>query len=281
MIGSSANAVRTHAAAVSRPVGPSHGQRPGPTASAESAATRRPASNTSPAQQPLLASETQAALLAVQQADEPAGSQEKTISINGLSIITSGHSADNRPGVSLLRTVHDADLQAALVGYADKAAKKDEAVQPDPDADPTKQRLTIHGGMVELEATKLDALPGGALSAYVTDDFFRTGGSWDGGNPIEKSSTPEGIRADQRMRLEHLMNSVDTERQLRAQYGDDVKLVYSHVDQSYIMLTPDDAQYDMVESVESGVQTVINEVRRGYVDKDLVSDTLARYGYYI
>ncbi|SNY91051.1 hypothetical protein SAMN04515647_1251 [Cohaesibacter sp. ES.047] len=135
--------------------------------------------------------------------------------------------------------------------------------------------------MVEIASEALGPRPDGATSAYMNEDFSYNRGRWSNGNPIGKSNSEDAIAEDNRVRLEALMKSVDAERKLRAEYGQDVKLVYSHTDNSYIMLTPDDAKYDTMKSAESAVQGVIDEVERGFVDRGMAADILGRYGYQI
>jgi|GEM_PF-2851933 len=76
------------------------------------------------------------------------------------------------------------------------------------------------------------------------------------------------------------MELVGAERDLKAQYGDDIKLQYSHADNSYVMLTPDDAGYDHAASAEDGVQWIIKDVENGIIDPDMIRDAMAPYGYF-
>lgn len=224
--------------------------------------------------------ETKASLLALQEDTSP-GMAAKTVEINGLSIIVSGHSVDERDGMSLLRTLSPSasiSMMAVIAAMEDSA--EDEGVaEPNPASNII--RLDKQGYVMEVETEALEALPDGATSAYMNEDFVHTRGRWTNGHPFELSNDEQSIEEQRRIRLETLMNSVDAERQLRAQYGQDVKLVYSHVDHSYIMLTPDDAKFDTMKSAESGIQGVIDEMNRGFMDKETVVNTLQRYGYHI
>ena len=228
--------------------------------------------------------ETLSSLMALQEdaAREPS---TRSIDINGLSIIVSGHSVDARDGVSLLRTISPSDaksMMAMIASMEDDADRTGEdGAQQETKSGSNIIRLDMHGGIMEVESEALGPLPDGATSVYMNEDFFHSNGAWSNGNPIEKSNLDGAVVKDRRTRLNTLMNSVDAERQLRARYGEDVKLVYSHSDKSYIMLTPDDAKYDTLKSAESSVQDVMNEVRRGYIDKNTVADILQRYGYHI
>lgn len=229
---------------------------------------------------PLVAAETKAALLALQEEAAPE-SAVQSVHINGLSIIVAGHSVDERDGVSLLRTLSPSDTRAMMdiVAAMDDDAESAEGAASKSASDII--RLDKQGFLMEVETEALEALPDGATFAYMNEDFTHSRGRWTNENPLELSNSERSIAEDRRVRLETLMNSVDAERQLRAKYGQDVKLVYSHVDKSYIMLTPDDAKYDMMKSAESGVKDVINEVHRGFMDKKTAVDILKRYGYHI
>ncbi len=228
--------------------------------------------------------ETQSFLLALQEGAAREAST-KSININGLSIITSGHSVDARDGVSLIQTLSAADTKAMMSTFAAIADQAENGggaqTQEGSQSGNSMIKIDMQGGMVEIASKALGAPPDGATSAYMNEDFFHSNGVWSNGNPIEKSNSDAAIKADRRVRLETLMNAVDAERQLRAEYGQDVKLVYSHTDESYIMLTPDDAKYDTMKSAESSVQDVMNEVQRGYIEKGTVADILQRYGYHI
>ncbi len=252
------------------------------TPKAKATPTSEPQRNAPPT--PPLTAEMQAALLALQEDTTPQ-SPVKSVNINGLSIIISGHSVDAREGVSLLRTASVSETRAMMDDIAAMEEGTDDAgdtgSRQKVKSDNKIIRLDHQGLMVEIASEALDARPEGATGAYMNEDFFHTRGRWTNGNPLELSNSETSIRDQQRSRLETLMNSVDAERKLQAEYGNDIKLVYSHVDQSFIMLTPDDAQYDTLQSAESGVQTVIDEVHRGFVDKTMASEILQQYGYQV
>ncbi len=249
-----------------------------PTTSTESANDNVVSSPTS-----LLADEMQASMVEMQEKESQKDDEKETVVINGLSVITSGHSIDQRQGVSLLRTVSSSDmdqLRNNLTSFAPKEtdADNDQALAKAGDGIEVIE-IQIDGGMKETSAKANSALAFGATSAYTTDDWFRIEGDWSTGDPMKKSNSDDAIEADQRLRLERLMNSVSAEKELQSKYGEDVKLVYSQTDNSYIMLTPDDAKYNEMQSVESGVRDVISEVRKGYMDKDVANEVLNKYGY--
>ncbi|WP_162901406.1 hypothetical protein [Breoghania sp. L-A4] len=230
---------------------------------------------------PPVSDEVKAALLALQEISEGVDSQKSSVNINGLTIVTSGHSIDSREGVSLLRTVSGAGADGAFSGLSTFGTQQEDLENSARSANDDTIALEFTGGMTVLESKALEALPDGASGPYMNIDFFRTAGTWDGGDPIKKSNLEDDVEADQRTRIKSLMNVVDAESQLQAEYGADVKLIYSHVDNGYVMLTPDDANYDNLKSAESSVQSVIDEIGRGYVSKDAVGDVLRQYGYRI
>ncbi|MCM5557229.1 hypothetical protein [Pleomorphomonas sp. JP5] len=231
----------------------------------------------------LIADEMQASMVEMQEKESQKDNEKETVVINGLSVITSGHSIDQRQGVSLLRTVSSSDMDQLRNNLTSFVPKETDA-----DNDQTLAKagdgievieIQIEGGMKETSAKANSALGFGATSAYTTDDWFRIEGDWSTGDPMKKSNSDDAIEADQRLRLERLMNSVSAEKELQSKYGDDVKLVYSQVDNSYIMLTPDDAKYNEMQSVESGIQDVISDVRKGYMDRDVANEVMNKYGY--
>ncbi|WP_119305927.1 hypothetical protein [Cohaesibacter haloalkalitolerans] len=233
---------------------------------------------------PPLTAETQASLLALQEDASPDTSVQ-SVDINGLSIIVSGHSVDARDGVSLLRTLSPSETKSmmAVIASMDDSTENtgDAGLQEGSQSGSNIIRLDRQGVMMEVETEALEALPEGATSAYMNEDFLHSRGRWSSETPLEMNNSDRAVEEGRRSRLETLMNTVDAERQLRAQYGQDVKLIYSHTDNSYIMLTPDDANYDTMKSAESAVQGVIDDVHKGFVDKSTVADILQRYGYTI
>ncbi|MCM5553897.1 hypothetical protein [Pleomorphomonas sp. NRK KF1] len=235
----------------------------------------------------LLSDMMQASLAGLQEQSGSSTAGSGRTSINGLSIITSGHSLDEQEGQSLLRTVNANEPQGTTESLADQiAALKDvpgDKASVIPGSGYEAQLQDTDVGMTETSVTALGPRKDGAYSAYMSDDFFYIAGGWSNGDPIKdiKATGTSEADADARLRLERLMNTVEAERKLKAQYGDDIKLVYSHTDNAYIMLTPDDARYSEMKSAESGVSDVFEEVRRGFVNKDAVADILKKYGYEI
>ena len=182
--------------------------------------------------------------------------------INGVDVIVSGHSVDQREGVSLLRTV------SGKLSYSPELYAQIQASAESGTAMPNT--------FLTSTAEALGPLPPGASSAYMNITNFKPAGKWER-DPL---STPiDEADAYYRQDLGKYMEVVEVERQLKAEYGNDVKLVYSHADDGYIMLTPDDLHYGEMASAEDAVQTVLRDVRKGFVEADAVSDILGKYGY--
>jgi len=201
--------------------------------------------------------------------------QSNRVNIDGIIVITSEHSLDSREGVSLLQTVsptESKDIFSQLVSFADAN---------DPNAEAPDESAAAQEGaplMTVVESKALGPLPAGASSTYMDIDMFRPAGQWAEG-PMLRPTNPGADDSFYRRRTEELMRVVGVERQLKAQYGNDIKLIYSHSDEDYIMLTPDDARYNEMNSAESSVQTIIDEVHRGFINEGAVSDILSKYGY--
>nr|WP_320113818.1 hypothetical protein [uncultured Desulfuromonas sp.] len=201
--------------------------------------------------------------------------QRSTVTIDGITVITSGHSLDRRDGVSLFETVSESesqDLFSQLTSYAEAHDPKNTTAS---DGTPSAQNGP---SMTVLESIALGPLPDGATSIYMDIDLFRPAGQW-AETPLLMQIGDAAEDAYYRRRTEEYMEVVGVERQLKQTYGDDVKLIYSHTDDGYIMLTPDDARYNEMNSAESAVQTIVNEVNRGFINEDAVADILADYGY--
>ncbi len=180
--------------------------------------------------------------------------------VGGVDVTVSGHSVDNREGVSLLRTV------PGKLSYTPEILAQ---ILSDEEGAP---RLR----MQETESTPVIPVPDGS-SLYMPVTVWQQEGEWNHGNPLK---IPIDLgEAYFRQDVESFMKLVDTERQLKEDYGDDVKLAYSHNDGGYIMLTPDDLHYDDIPSTEDGVGAILEDVRRGFRDAEGVRDVLAKYGY--
>ncbi len=221
-----------------------------------------------PARPPALRASTETFLVLQGETDaassgsaEPAPRAEPVVDqVGGVDVIVSGHSVDNREGVSLLRTVtgkmpYTPEILAQIIS--------DSEATPGPRMQETAKEAII-------------GVPDG-MSLYMPVTMWRQEGDWNHGDPLK---IPIDLgEAYFRQDVESFMKLVGVERQLKADYGDDVKLAYSHNDGGYIMLTPDDLHYDEMPSTEDGVDAILEEVRRGFRDPDGVRDVLAKYGY--
>ena len=180
--------------------------------------------------------------------------------IGNVDVIVSGHSIDNREGVSLLRTVSGAGLN-----YSPEMAAQ---IKEDAEA------------AAKMSVTPMDVrtieVPGG-MSVYMPITYLRQEGDWNRGNPLDTPIDLGDFYFQQD--TESFMKLVGVERRLKEEYGDDVKLAYSHQDGGYIMLTPGDLHYDEIPSTEDGVAAILETVNRGFRDADSVRDVLADYGY--
>ncbi len=189
---------------------------------------------------------------------EPAPRAEPVVKqVGGVDVIVSGHSVDNREGVSLLRTV------PGKLSYPPEILAQ---IMDDSETTPRMQ---------EIEREAIQVPDGGSLYMPVT--VWRQEGDWNHGNPLK---IPIDLgEAYFRQDVESFMKLVGVERQLKADYGGDVKLAYSHLEGGYIMLTPDDLHYDDIPSTEDGVDAILEDVRRGFRDAEGVRDVLVEYGY--
>jgi len=218
--------------------------------------------NSAFARQDTPSSETAAADTEAAAAETTASAPTPTVKvINGHSVITAGHSIDNREGVSQIRIVSG---KTFTIPPEMQAQIDDETY--------TNPNLTV------VSSTENTAWESGTGS-YVSISYTYPGGEFVDpiSRPIPGSEAEE--RAMNRQRVSEYMGIVDMEQQLKDQYGDDVKLAYSYADNSYIMLTPDDLHYDEITAASDGVQTLLSEVRRGYIPRDQVGDILGQYGY--
>lgn len=163
--------------------------------------------------------------------------QRSTVTIDGINVITSGHSLDRREGVSLLETVSGSESQALFSQLTAFAEEHDSESNADSDGTVTVQEAP---GMTVIESVSLGPLPSGATSTYMDIDVFRPAGQW-AEEPLLRQMGDAAEDAYYRRRTEEYMDVVGVERQLKESFGNDVKLVYSHTDDAYIMLTPDDA----------------------------------------
>ncbi len=196
------------------------------------------------------------------------------VKFDGITVQISGHSLDAREGVSLLHVIsatNSTDIFKQLASFQEAGNQSgDEQTN-------STMEVECDASMTVLESKALGPLPAGATSPYMDIDMFRPAGKWNE-DPMSRS-TIDSNDSFYRKQTEQLMKVVETERQLKISYGNDVKLIYSHADDNYIMLTPDDARYNDMHSAESSVQSLINDVNAGYINKDAVSDILNEHGF--
>jgi len=197
--------------------------------------------------------------VAQSQATSNEDAQEKTKRYGGFNVVVSGHKYD-RP-----------DDGSPIFGNKIDMSSKDYAEF--------------------LEYAQQQAKEGNPYTAYMgqIDPLMNTltGVSWnngDGKSPLEYHMQPLHHSAEEKLaynreKAEEFMKMMDVEEQLQAEYGDDVKLVYDAQEQQYIMLRPEDQGYNNTKSVsEMWNQVYVEDIRRGFIDKDGISDILSKYG---
>lgn len=175
---------------------------------------------------------------------------------NGLNVITSGHSLDAREGVSFFETIDSSDLDMDAFNAAAETANRD---------------YTITVG----STTPADALPSGAVSIYADIDLFHT----DGTRGLEWTTDPEHMRDYVNKGVDELVDIINAEKELQAKYGDDVKLIYSHQDKGYIMLTPDDGQYKNHDFASDAIAKSLARQNGRSAQSDLILQRLKEHGY--
>ncbi|MBD8892379.1 hypothetical protein [Roseibium litorale] len=192
--------------------------------------------------------------------DQASESPVQRETVNGLEVIVSGHSIDAREGISLLRTV------GGQLSYSPELLAQIEA-----DKDNPQQHFTLNVN------APIEALPPGATGSYMPISIFKLEGQWNRGNPIELSTE----MADQYNRedTEAFLERLEAERQLKDKYGEEIKLVYSHADNGYIMLTPDDLHYDEIPSVQEQMDGMLSEIRQGYNYSEATLSVLREHHY--
>ena len=188
----------------------------------------------------------------------------ESVVINGRRVIVSGHDLDEMEGRSLFRIVPGGNVQRLYEFAEQEMSAKERAYedgilmidgQPAMTVSTTRLTETQRYGYVNVEYFSADGQTGlDALKPGTEDEHYRR------------------LVAD-------YMDVVDAERELKETYGDDIKLIYSHVNGCHIMLTPDDARYDEMASAEEGVETLLNDIRKNHINRSAVEDLLAARGY--
>ncbi|WP_321446667.1 hypothetical protein [uncultured Cohaesibacter sp.] len=175
---------------------------------------------------------------------------------NGLDIMTSGHSLDAREGVSLFHTIDGSQFDKEAANALAEATDGNYA-------------LTV------ISTTPVGPLPEGATSSYADINLFRT----DGTNKLLFSMDLDDMRGYVNKHVDELVDVINAENELQAKYGDDVKLIYSHPDGGYIMLTPDDAQYDDHDFASDAIGKTLAHQSGQSTASELILRRLEEYGY--
>lgn len=147
--------------------------------------------------------------------------ERSTVNINGKDIITSGHAYDTS-AAGTFKIMNGANMDAFNQDFA--------AV-----------------GFVSSESEALTQVTSPPHTVTMTGELSTLDSS---------KSAREQILAE----AENLADLVLTERQLRKEFGDDVKLAYDPNQKSYIMLKPGDNFYDSVDSAEEMLKLYANNV---------------------
>lgn len=184
----------------------------------------------------------------------------QTRTVDGVAVIVSGHSVDNREGLSLIRTGSTLGLSSEIQAQLMREAVDGMVVSP---------------GLSEV-AGKAHEAPSSSLPVYRSVTRATMGGQTprDLLNIAIDDHEARAIRD-----VEDFMKLVGVERALKAEHDPLAKLAYSQADGGYIMLTPDDLHYDDVASTENGVLDILSDIANGFLNADAVRDTLASYGY--
>lgn len=176
----------------------------------------------------------------------------------GVTVITSGHSLDNRPGVSLLQTrpdlheVFSPELQAQLA-----------------------RDLSASDLMTIVDVEPAQSLPPGASSYMAVTPGALSGAP----TAYDLTQGSEGVRAQAEDRAQRFLDLMDAEKEMQDLYGADAKLAYSHTDGGYIMLTRDDGQYQQMASARDGVGQLYQDIQQGRLNPNTIRDRLAVHGF--
>ncbi|MEP3122739.1 MAG: hypothetical protein ABJO52_12745 [Nisaea sp.] len=187
--------------------------------------------------------------------------EPSTVTIDGIEVIVSGHSVDDMEGRSLFRTVGDEENLRLNDSYINLESNSEDFVQ---------------AVMEVFESRPYEPLPAGS-SIYMSISSGALKGEI---KPQKIANDHEEKVAQDRKIVTDFFEMVDIERQLKEEYGEDVKLTYSHADQSYIMLTSTDLHYDDLASVEENTVHLLESLGN---DQDMlgnVKDILQERGLF-
>lgn len=201
----------------------------------------------------------QQANAATQQADDANAPVVK--SVRGIDVIVENHSRDIHEGETALRTLDSDDIES----WNKRLDNVSMEVTP---GMTVSQSVALTAADVRAYQ---DINPGTVSNQFSTEQRLTT-------YQLIKGLPWEQQYADN---VDQYMELVGAERELKARYGDGVKLQYSHADNGYVMLTPDDAGYEHASSAEAGVEWILKDVENAIIDPDLIRDSLEAYGYFV
>jgi|GEM_PF-1533270 len=185
----------------------------------------------------------------------PIESPQSVYTSSGIDVIVSGHSADKRDGIEFISQPSNQDLATLQAQLANFAANNNPVA-----------------GLTVISSVALDANSPG----YENVSPHGIASGWD---TSKTAMSLDNYDSEYRGRVQGYAEVIDAERELKAKYGEDIKVIYSGADDSYIMLTKDDFGYDRAESAESAVSGILESVYNGSIDRSAVQDILQRYGY--
>ncbi|MEH0018272.1 MAG: hypothetical protein V6Z89_01400 [Desulfobacter sp.] len=97
-------------------------------------------------------------------------------------------------------------------------------------------------------------------------------GEYGLGQPLFNSEAEK--RAYWREKIGDFSQMLETERQLKAQYGDDIKLAYDHIAKEYVMLTPDDYGYADAKTGDQALADLQRDIRFTGLSRNEVNEIL-------
>ncbi|WP_415886530.1 hypothetical protein ACMXYO_00750 [Neptuniibacter sp. QD37_6] len=207
----------------------------------------------------LSAYENQTVISSQKTADTTTNTSNDALSVNvgGITVLVSGHSADNRAGIGFISQPARPHLLTSQGSFKEFIANSE-----------------VAAGMTVNESVALEAKNIG----YKNVSPHGIASGWD----VSRTALPlDSHDQAYRGRVEEYAEVISAERELKAIYGNDIKVVYSGADNEYVMLTKDDFGYEDADSTESAVSTILESVRNGSLDRDAVKDILDRFGYQI
>ena len=182
------------------------------------------------------------------------------VTIDGVKVVVSGHSADEIEGHSLLRTLGAEEQKRLQESFID--------LQSDPKA-------FVQAVMEVTKTVPLEALPEGVSRTCMPVTYSAPTGVI---GLQTHAADPEIRRSQEQEIVNDFFDLVDVEKQLKAEYGDDVKLAYSHADGGYVMLTPGDLHYNEIASVEQNTGQLLEDISKGAIEFDNVHGILRERG---